>query len=223
MFEDYFAPIASKYDQWYREPLGNYIDQLETSLVMSLLAPQAGETIADVGAGTGRFAAQLASIGVNVVAIEPSGPMRNIGIQTTRDLSVRWINSTAEHIALADNSVDAAVAITVLEFVSYPEIVISEMKRIVRPQGRLILGVLNALSPWAALYRYLGDLDIPPWPHAKLKSREDIGRLLGIESEEVKGCVHLAPDARPPFDEADKAGVRAGNQPAFLVAKKEVT
>ena len=46
--------------------------------------------VLDVGAGTGRDAAWLASRGHNVVAVEPSLAMQNIGIRLHADAAIEW-------------------------------------------------------------------------------------------------------------------------------------
>lgn len=45
------------------------------------------------------------------------------------------------------------VSVTTLEFVASPEAAVAEMVRVLRPGGRLVVGVLNAWSLWALAYR----------------------------------------------------------------------
>ena len=55
------------------------------------LLPQAGAAALDVGAGTGRDAAWLASQGFDVVAVEPSNAMREQALALHPTASVRWV------------------------------------------------------------------------------------------------------------------------------------
>ena len=71
------------------------------------LAPREA-VIADIGAGTGIFTAQLARDGYdNIYAVEPNADMREQLAVTLRPFSsIKIINGTAEATTLADRSVD---------------------------------------------------------------------------------------------------------------------
>ncbi|MBI9076693.1 MAG: class I SAM-dependent methyltransferase [Desulfatibacillum sp.] len=56
------------------------------------LIPKARSRVLDVGAGSGRDAAWLASKGHHVTAVEPSKAMRETARKLHPDSSVRWIN-----------------------------------------------------------------------------------------------------------------------------------
>lgn len=58
------------------------------------LLPRAPALVLDVGAGTGRDAAWLASRGLEVVAVEPSGPMLAKGQRLHPSPSIRWISDS---------------------------------------------------------------------------------------------------------------------------------
>ncbi|MBM3645883.1 MAG: class I SAM-dependent methyltransferase [Alphaproteobacteria bacterium] len=58
------------------------------------LLPRAPALVLDVGAGTGRDAAWLASRGLEVVAVEPSGPMLAEGQRLHPSPSIRWISNS---------------------------------------------------------------------------------------------------------------------------------
>ncbi len=58
------------------------------------LLPNAPALILDVGAGTGRDAAWLATRGLEVVAVEPSGAMRNEAQRLHPSASIRWISDS---------------------------------------------------------------------------------------------------------------------------------
>jgi SAM-dependent methyltransferase len=106
---------------------------------------------------------------------------------------------------------------TVIEFAAEPERVLAEAWRVVQPGGQLVLGYLDALSPWAALYRRLGDRGVVPWTRAHFVRSEDPEAWLGRPADGSWSRVWLAPDAAAPFDAADHAGRRTGNTPAFTV------
>ncbi len=54
--------------------------------------PTQPATVLDIGAGTGRDAAWLASLGHDVVAVEPSAALRDAGRRCHGDRPIQWIN-----------------------------------------------------------------------------------------------------------------------------------
>ena len=56
------------------------------------LLPTAPAAILDVGAGSGRDAAQLSRMGYDVVAVEPSDGMRELGRARHADCSITWLD-----------------------------------------------------------------------------------------------------------------------------------
>lgn len=63
------------------------------------LLPPAGAAALDVGAGTGRDAAWLASLGFDVVAVEPSAAMRAQAVALHPDAGVRWLDDALPDLA----------------------------------------------------------------------------------------------------------------------------
>lgn len=63
------------------------------------LLPPAGAAALDVGAGTGRDAAWLASLGFDVVAVEPSAAMRAQAAALHPDAAVRWLDDALPDLA----------------------------------------------------------------------------------------------------------------------------
>lgn len=111
--------------------------------------------IADVGAGTGILTELLIRNGNTVFAIEPNDAMRELAEQALgNDSRFHSLNSTAEHIDLADGSIDGVVVAQAFHWFDGPKAA-EEFRRILKPGGfiALIWNVRNpALSPFAAEY-----------------------------------------------------------------------
>lgn len=58
------------------------------------LLPGVGSLVLDVGAGSGRDAAALATLGYQVVAVEPSRDMRRVGRRLHPNASIQWVNDS---------------------------------------------------------------------------------------------------------------------------------
>lgn len=103
--------------------------------IIALLDLPAGAVIADIGAGTGNYAAALAGQGFKVQAVEPSAEMRG---QAEPHDGVTWIAGSAEAIPLPDASVDGIVIILALHhFASVPDAA-QELARIC-PDGPMVV------------------------------------------------------------------------------------
>ncbi len=84
--------------------------------LLEILSFSQANTIADIGAGTGSYAAILAANGYQVLAIEPSATMRS---QAINHHAIQWIGAVAEQIPLPDRSADAAIVM--LAFHHFPD------------------------------------------------------------------------------------------------------
>ena len=90
---------------------------------------------ADVGAGTGISARQLAAAGPRVIAIEPNAAMRAAAAPHAR---VSWQEGSAETTGLPDGAVDLVLCAQAFHWFRQAE-AIAEFQRVLRPGGRLAL------------------------------------------------------------------------------------
>jgi len=171
-----FDEQAASYDRWYETPLGAFADRVEREAVFGLLQPTPGERILDVGCGTGRYALELASRGVDAVGVDPSVAM--LAVATARcapNGNPAYVRGIAEHLPFASEAFDALICVTTLEFVRDVDAALLEAARVTKTGGRLVLGVLNARGPWAARRRRSQDA---VWKSARFFSRAEIEEQL---------------------------------------------
>ncbi len=167
---------AQGYDAWYQTPLGAAMDRGQKSLVWQLAQPAAGESALDVGTGTGNYACELAQQGLQVVGRDPSEAM--LAEARRKPCDVTWEQGMAEELPYADGRFDLVLSVTALEFMDDPEQALAEMVRVTRPGGRVVIGTLNAASPWGALYAQQAADPASPFYGADLHRPERFVALL---------------------------------------------
>jgi SAM-dependent methyltransferase len=217
-WNDVFGELAADYESWFETPLGAFVDREELAALASMLDPPEGRVL-EIGAGTGHVAKFLAGLGFSVDALEPSPGMHARGEAATAGMSVGWSAGFAESLPFDDGRFDGAVFFATIEFVDEPARAVAEAFRVVRPGGWLVIGYLNALSPWTAMYRHEADKGLPPWNAAHFFVRDQLEALAGGTAEQAAHAVWLAPMAAAPYEDAEQAGRRAGNAPAFEVLR----
>jgi 2-polyprenyl-3-methyl-5-hydroxy-6-metoxy-1,4-benzoquinol methylase len=109
----------------------------------------------DIGAGTGDFLLTAKQNGWYTIGVEPSEKAKGIAIEK----GIQFSDSTEE---LESNSFDVITMWHVLEHVPNLEIQIKELKRLVKPNGTIIIAVPNFKSYDANYYgKFWAAFDVP--------------------------------------------------------------
>jgi SAM-dependent methyltransferase len=164
LYEDVFEPLTQYWSLAAIEALG--------------LEPHS--RVLDSAAGAGGAALELARRGHTVTAIDASWPMvaRTKERASASGLEVEVLTMDGQNLTFADASFDAAVSI--LGVILFPDAVrgLSELRRVVRPKGRIALVTWTAPEAYeligevrAAALSVLGSLPARPLP-AQLRFRE---------------------------------------------------
>lgn len=192
-----FDGFADKYDKWFTTGLGKYVLQAEMELVLELAAPKEGEKALDIGVGTGIFAVELMKHGTEITGIDVSGKM----LEIARSKGVRNVAlGDAVSLDFPDESFDLVISITALEFIEECDRAISEMVRVCRKGGRVVVGTLGSGSLWALKRSRAARKDAGSiFRHARFYSFGELKRLAEKHGYRtvVKGAVFA-----PPFDNA---------------------
>lgn len=104
--------------------------------LISMLAPQAGERILDLGCGTGHLTHQISLTGARVTGIDNSASMIGKASVIFPDIDFRVMSATDFHF---DESFDAIFSNAVLHWVLDKEAAIDCITHHLRPGGRLVL------------------------------------------------------------------------------------
>jgi len=131
---------AREYEKWLRSPNRRFASELENRLMLDMLNPLPGETLLDIGCGTGARLTPFLDAGLQVTGIDPSPYMLDFAISQIKD-RVDFYREFAEDLPFGDNSFNYAILATTLEFVETPLKAIEEACRVAK--DRVFLGVLN--------------------------------------------------------------------------------
>jgi len=178
---DYHNPfddptLASSYDAWFDTLLGQVVDRLEKRLIYRLAQPKAGESALDVGTGTGHFACDLALCGLRVTGYDSSEAM--LQVARARDAGVYWQKGEAEGLPFADGSFDLVLAVAALDFMRDRDLALAEMFRVTAPGGRMVVGVLNASSPWGKARKREASQQDTPYRYAHFSTPAEFVAVL---------------------------------------------
>lgn len=192
------SDLPRTYRDWRASRLGQVTDQLELALIGELCGPIEGRQALDVGCGDGALTVQLSQAGAEATGLDSDLRMlaaarRRLGPTSA---NARFLQGDALSLPFPDRSFDVVVAVALLCLVPDPGKAVSEMARVLRPGGRLVLGDLGRDSLWAAGRRIRGWLGSPTWRSARFWRAAELRRLIegaGLEVREVRGAIFYPP------------------------------
>ena len=144
-----YRDVASYDDKRYRGPANEYRQTVMASAYSSLVGPLKGKSILDVGCGSGR----------GIVAFAPEAEF-SVGCDASIDMlsftaskltgQTKWalVSAYAQQLPFLNNSFDVVTSFNFLHLFSLKtqRDMISEMKRVTKPGGTLVLEFDNALN-----------------------------------------------------------------------------
>lgn len=136
-----FDKYYKEYDAWYDRNKFAYLSELEA---IKKALPRKGKGL-EIGVGTGRFAYAL---GI-ATAIDPSKNM--IQIAKKKGVNVRL--SSGERLPFKNTTFDYAVIIITICFVNNPKKVLKEACRVLKKNGKIIMGIIDKDSFLGKFYQ----------------------------------------------------------------------
>ncbi|MHB1581112.1 MAG: class I SAM-dependent methyltransferase [Acidithiobacillus sp.] len=134
---------AATYDAWYDTPRGHWIGTAEFRLLSRRLQARPGDTLLDVGCGTGWFTRRFAGEGLRATGLDPS-PDWLAFASAKGPPAIRWVAGDARSLPFPDRSFDHAVSVAALCFVDDERQAVAEIVRVARQ--RFAIGWLNRAS-----------------------------------------------------------------------------
>jgi len=137
---DAFDKHAREYDDWYdRNPA---VFQSELAALKTLL-PENPLSL-EIGVGTGRFASALK---VDLGA-EPACNMARLAARR----GITTVSAVAERLPFRDNCLDSVLIVTAICFLDNVNTALAEIRRVLRPNGSIIIGYIDRDSSLGQKY-----------------------------------------------------------------------
>jgi ubiquinone/menaquinone biosynthesis C-methylase UbiE len=150
-----------------------------------------GSTVIDLGCSAGFISHELYKAGADVTGIDIDEP----GLERARQRfggEMNFIAADGEKLPWADESVDAVVFNHIYEHVVDPDAVMSEIRRVLRPDGAVYLGLGNRLTvlephyklpflswlPYGAADRYVSAFGRAEKYHERFRTRPGLRKLV---------------------------------------------
>jgi SAM-dependent methyltransferase len=127
---------------------GFYNAHYDRPACLGLLGDVAGRTVLDVASGPGLYSEHLAARGARVIGLDQSSRMVELCRQRVPTGEFR-VHDLAEPIDwLPDNSVDLVLFALALEYVDDRPSALRELRRVLRPDGALVLSRQHPTGDW---------------------------------------------------------------------------
>ena len=166
---------AMAYEKWFNDPHNRFAIDLETRLMLDLLKPVRGETVLDIGCGTGASLRPFLEIGLQGTGLDPSPYMLDIAIRNLGN-RVDLYRGHAEDLPFDDNSFNYACLVTTLEFVEDTKKAIEEACRVAK--DRIFLGVMNRYAIKGVQRRVKGVFTRTIYNHANFFSIWELKQII---------------------------------------------
>ena len=163
-----FDELASEYDAWF-DGDGNLIFFIEAQAFRTLL-PELPKPWLEIGVGSGRFAQAL---GIET-GIDPSSKL----VEIAKSRGINAFRGQGEEQIFEEQSFSTVFLIVTLCFLDSPLDVLKEVRRILIPGGKLVLGLVLKESPWGQLYQRKKEKGHRFYKYAKFYSCNEVVRLL---------------------------------------------
>lgn len=141
---------AAAYDAWYATPRGRWIGEAEYELAERQLEAQPGDSLLDVGCGTGWFTRRAATDDLVATGLDPNPDWLEYA-RAHSGPALNWVEGDARALPFADASFDHVLSIAALCFIDDERQAVAECVRVAR--RRFAIGWLNRNS---LLYRHKG-------------------------------------------------------------------
>jgi ubiquinone/menaquinone biosynthesis C-methylase UbiE len=208
-----FDRCADEFDAWFESPEGKALFRAEVDSVKTIMKGLEPPFLG-IGVGSGRFAEAL---GIEY-GIDPSPVL----LEKARARGVKAVLGEGERLPYEDEEFGGVFVLFTLCFVEDPFKVLTEAKRVLKPNGGLIVGIINRRSPWGLLYSKKKSEGHPLYKFARFYGPDEVVGLLAGAGLSVTAfsSTLLRPPSDIPMEELVLDRLREGAGFICMLARK---
>ena len=210
--------------------LGNYerialqlLPAAET--VVETADPAPGETLVDIGCGSGNAALLAAERGTAVIGVDPSERLLEVAAASAeeRDLNAEFVLGDAASMPISAAEADVVVSVFGVIFAEDPSAAAAEIARVTKPSARLVLAAWVPGGPISDAVRLTRETmaEILEQPSASppfaWHERESLAELFEPHGFSVSVTEHAIPFHAPSVDEFMR--IEGENHPLAIAAR----
>jgi len=192
---DFYEGGAGIYDiERFSTLQGAYSDKTQKEIVLSMVDSWDEKRILEVGCGTGRFSIEIAKNGALVTGLDPSRTMLKQVENKKCNAEINLVNGHGYELPFKDGALDGCVCINVINHIEDYNKLISEISRVLRKDGFMIMNFSNYFSLYLpiAFYVNLTKRSIQGDVYTKWFKHSEIRKALitsGFEVSDSTGCL----------------------------------
>jgi ubiquinone/menaquinone biosynthesis C-methylase UbiE len=171
MKASFYDDAEFSYEDYWKNRI--YENASEEIAVNRLLKKQKFETAADIGGGFGRLTKVISKYAKNTRLVEPSEKMRETAKKYLDKSNIAITPGTTEETGLSTNSLDLYTCFRVFHHIPELQPTFTEMKRVIKPNGLLLLEFANSLNLKSRIRNFLNGRSIHYSP-IEMRSNKNI-------------------------------------------------
>lgn len=167
--------ISQNFYEWrmFGNAGGDFISRKEIDILLNLLQPESGDNVLDVGTGSGRFARTIVkNSDAKIIGLDPDKKILQEGeilskVYLSENQKARYhtVLGDGQNIKFDDNTFDKVFSFRALKYYSNPYKGASELCRVLRKGGILVLEITNTQSWESIVKHFLPKLTNSPHTH----------------------------------------------------------
>ncbi len=162
-------------EQWYSNPHNLITAETQYRIMLDMLKACPGQSILDIGCGTGHGLLFCRRRGLQVTGVDASPYMLDIA-EKVLDHQADLHRARAEDLPFDDNSFNYASLVTCLEFVDDPRKALEETCRVAK--DKVFIGIINRFAANRIKIRFKGLFSDALLRHARFYSIWDLKKLI---------------------------------------------
>ncbi len=174
--EDVFETMTAKYDAWYDSEDGRLLYESELQCIKSIYDAKY-DPVLWVRVGTGRFAMHFPE----AVGIDPAPN----ALRMAEARGVKTVRGYGDRLPFNDGAFGYVLLIVTLCIVKDPVAVLKEAARVIKSDGRIVIGLVPKDSPWGERYEEKKKKGHPFYAKSFFYTFSEIKEMLGMADLEI--------------------------------------